>query len=107
MCECHVGGARCGCAVSVQWVCNGCAVGVWGAECVQSVVGVCLCHVCHVCHVHRGCAMGVGCVVGVQWVCKGCAIGMQCVFGVCLCVSHVSRVSWVCNGCAMGVRGAE
>ena len=51
-------------------------------------------------------------------MCKGCAISMQCVLGVCLCVSHVSRVSCVCNGCvmdvqwvssgcAMGVQGTE
>ena len=70
---------------------------------MQSVVGVCLCHVCHVCHVHRGCAMGVGCVVGVQWVCKGCAIGMQCVLGVCECVCHMCHVR---HGCAMGVQWA-
>ena len=44
--------------VGVLWVCNGCAVGVWGAECVQCVVGVCEC-VCVTC---------VTCVVGVQWV---------------------------------------
>ena len=118
-CECHVGGARCGCAVGVQWVCNGCAVGVWGAECVQRVVGVCecvcvtcvmgvqwvcmersvcsawwecgvfMCHVCHVCH---------GCAMDVQWACgvlSVCSAWWECVS---VCVSRVSRASWVCNG---------
>ena len=74
----HVGSVRAVCVVCVcvtramceQWVRNGRAMGVRGAECV----GVC--------------------VLGVRWVCKGHAgRRARVVHGVsvCVCVCHVSR----------------
>ena len=75
---CHVCYVCHGCAMGVQWEC--------GALSVCSAWWECVCHVCHGCHVPCGCAMGVQ---GAECV--------QCVLGVCVCVS---RVSWVCNGCA-------
>ena len=72
--------------VGVLWVCNGCAVGVWGAECVQCVLGGCEC-VCHMCHMCHGCAMGVKWECGALCVCR---VWWECVS---VCVSRVSRVS--------------
>ena len=65
---------------------SGCAMGVQGAECVQCVVGVCVCV----------CIMGVTCVVGVQWVCRELSVCTACWEGVSVCVT--------CVTCVMGVQ---